>query len=276
MADKRVAQLLWALILVGSGVLLLLFNFSLLRQFEPTAQYIACSGLVLVGGGFIAAYLSQRAHWWRLIPGWTLLALAAMVWLSVQPGFNRSVTAGVLFVGLALAFAHIYLVRPSEHWWAIIPGGFMLVLGIVISLSSSIERLETLATLLFVGMGTVFYLLYLLAGRRRHWWALIPGTVLVLFGVYVLVLERQDENEFLRWWPAILIVVGLFIGWQAWQTKAPAEKLSVNVAPGTRIPARDRAISSRAAQGNLGTYDEPAPGASVEILPDPENSEQEQ
>lgn len=263
MTDRQVNLLVWAVALVVAGVLLLLFNFDVLARYEPMAQYIV-AGLLGVGGlAALISYLWRRDQWWRLMPGWTLLALAVMVLLSLNDGVARSSIAAVLFVGLALAFANLYLVNRTEHWWAIIPGGFMLVLAGVISLTVIITRLETLGAILFAGMGLVFALVYLLAGKRRHWWALIPAGVLLLFGLLTYSVDNTVQNALLRWWPAALIVIGAGIAFFAASQPAPSQRMSVNVAPS--MPP------STSKPGQLGEYSQPAPGASVEVLPDPDH-----
>lgn len=265
--------------MAGAG--LLLFNFNLFAAYEPLFQYVAAGILGAGALGFGGAYLSTPTHWWRLIPAWTLLSLASMVLLTASPGVNQRLVGGVLFLGLALAFAHIYLLDRQERWWAIIPGGFMLVLGGVIALSSRTERAETLGALLFGGMGLVFFLLYLLDGRRRQWWALIPGTVLILFGFFIFVLDRTGEaggnSQLLSWWPLFLMALGIFLGWRAYR-KQPGQKLPLNSAPGlgrTPRPVSGSVNRSARTPGALGEYNGPAPGASVELLPDGEESSRE-
>jgi hypothetical protein len=249
--------------LVIVGVLLLLFNLDVLARYEPMAQYVAAGLLGLGGLVALVSYLWRREQWWRLMPGWTLVALAAMVLLALNDSIARPHIAAVLFVGLTLAFANLYLVNRTEHWWAIIPGGFMLVLAGVISLTVTITRLETLGAILFAGMGLVFALVYLLAGRRRHWWALIPAGVLLLFGLLTYSVDNTVQNALLRWWPALLVVIGAGLAFYAATQSPPPPRLSINVAPSMPPPP--------AKQGQLGDYSQPAPGASVEILPDPDH-----
>ena len=156
MGDRRVNLWMWAATLLIAGVLLLLFNLQVLAAYEPTAQYGVAGVLAVLGAGFLASYAWRRDEWWRLMPGWTLLALATMVLLSVQVQLPRPLIAAVLFVGLGLAFVNIYLVKRADHWWAIIPGGFMIVLAAVISLSVRVARLETLGAALFVDGAGLF------------------------------------------------------------------------------------------------------------------------
>ena len=273
MAEYRLNSFAWAAGLVLAGLLLLLFNFDLMTRFEPLAQYVLAGLFALGGVGFLGAYISDRSNWARLIPAWTLLALAAMVFLSTVQAIDRRLIAALLFAGLAIAFGHVYLLDRSERWWAIIPGGFMLVLGIVIAISGYVERVETLAIVLFLGMAIVFFALYLLAGRRRHWWALVPGTALAVFGLFLISADNEEQYVLLPWWPLLLIGAGLISGLLAFR-KQRRPKLTTHAAPrssadkqsGAQAPPVDLAVSPP----QLGEYSGPAPGAAVEILPDPD------
>lgn len=268
--DNRIGNFTWAGAFVLGGLGLLLFNLGVFTAWEPYLQYILAGLLGLGSIGFFAGYFSRTENWWRLIPAWTLLALAGMVYLTTVQTLDQRVTAGLLFVGQALAFAHIYLLDRDGRWWAVIPGGFMLVLGGVIALSSRTEDPDALGTTLFVGLGGVFILLYLLGRRARLWWALIPGVVLVIFGLFLFSVDRSQENALLRWWPLLLLLLGLFLGWRA-VTRKPAEKLSINSAANlSRQGTAKTGVTSAGAPPRLGEYKGPAPGATVEVLKDPD------
>lgn len=265
-AKYRLGTLLWAAGLVLTGLLLLLFNFDVLASLEPIPQFVLAALFATGAAGFFLGYFASKQDWARLIPAWTLLALAAMSLTSTLSALDQRVTVSLLFIGLAIAFANIYLLDRGQFWWAVIPGGIMLVIGIVIALSARIVRAETLATLLFVGMGLVFLALYWLAGRPRHWWALVPGSVLLVFGLFIFSLDNGETNGVLRLWPLLLIVIGLIVGVSGYRTR-PAERMQVNSAPasGKRLTGAETQ-----APAQLGEYATPAPGATVEILPEPD------
>lgn len=313
--ERRMSLAFWAITLIGGGVWLLLLNFNLLERYEPTAQYILAGLLGGLGVGFFGAFLGRREKWWRLIPGWLLLTLAAMVLLSTRSlattAANTSpdgrLIAAVLFGGLALAFLHVFLLRRREYWWAIIPSGFMWVLGGVVLASIYITRLETLGALLSIGMGLVFVGLYGAARAQQGWWPLIPATVLILFGVVAFTSGSQVQNALLNLWPVVLIAAGILLGWLAVR-KSPAtpEKLEVHSqgtpygassGPSTSGPSTSGTSSGTSSgtaprgpstgdkpdtsarptaendddaneEGVLGAYRGPAPGASVDILSD--------
>ena len=269
-SDNRIGSLTWGVLLALAGIGLLLFNLDLLLRFEPYIQYAGAALLGLLALGFIGSYLSAPSHWWRLIPGWTLIALGVMIYLTTVRQLDQRVTAAALFVGQAIAFAHVYLLDRAERWWAIIPGGFMLMLGVTIALSSITEEPAALGTALFIGLGAVFFLLYLLGRRRQLWWALIPGSVLVLFGLILFTAGRSGQNLVLRWWPLLVLLLGALLIWRA--TRHPSSrKLATNTAP-KQARAQGDTAASRPRSQPFGEYMGPAPGATVEVLPDPEES----
>ncbi len=269
--DNRVNNLIWGVLLSLAGVGLLLFNLDVFVRFEPYVQYGAAALLGLLALLFVGGYLSARENWWRLIPGWTLIALTAMVYLTTLPALDQRITASVLFVGQAIAFAHIYLLDRAERWWAIIPGGFMLMLGGTIALSSVTEEPAVLGTVLFIGLGAVFFLLYLLGQRWQLWWALVPGSVLVLLGLFLFSIGLGQQNLSLRLWPVLLPLLGVWLIWRATRP-LPGSKLNVDAAPG-QSRSRSQTSEGSARPRRLGEYSGPAPGATVEVLPDPEEAQ---
>ncbi len=212
-------------------------------------------------------FLRAPQEWWRLIPAWTLVALGGMILTTALPTLDPRLSAALLFLGLAIAFGHIYLLERRERWWALIPAGFLLVLGVVIGLSSRITSSEQLAAILFAGMGGVFFALYIFGDRSRQWWALMPGTVLLVFGALAVASGQAEASFVSNWWPVVLIAIGVLVWFSA---RRPAvNKLTINSAPQTRrSPEPVAEIDGR--RGRLGDYTGPAPGASVEILPDDE------
>ncbi|MDE0080156.1 MAG: hypothetical protein OXO50_21740 [Caldilineaceae bacterium] len=270
-SDNRVNNLIWGVLLSLAGIGLLLFNLDVFVQFEPYVQFGAAALLGLLALLFVGGYLSARDSWWRLIPGWTLIALAAMVYLTTLPALDQRITASVLFVGQAIAFLHIYLLDRADRWWAIIPGGFMLMLGGTIALSSITESPSVLGTFLFIGLGAVFFLLYLLGQRWQLWWALVPGSVLVLLGLFLFSVGLGQENLPLRLWPVLLPLLGAWLIWRATRP-LPSSKLNVDAAP-NQSRARSQSSESVSRARRLGEYGGPAPGAAVEVLPDPEEAQ---
>ncbi len=204
MLNKRANLLLGLLLLVG-GFLLLLVNFEVLGDLTGQTW-----GLLLTAGGlaFVSVYLSNRQQWWPLIPGAALIGVGLLVLLSTF-GFEGAWLPAIIFLAIGAAFLVIYLTQPDENWWAIIPGGVMA------SLALTVVSGELGGAAIMLGLGFTFGLVYLqgvLRGlHQQFWWALIPGGILSVIGLFLLA----DSVEQLAWigrlWPLALILIGLLV-----------------------------------------------------------------
>jgi len=158
-------------------------------------------GLIFGAGGLIFLYMlfNDPNNWWAAFPGFTLLGLAAS---SFLPDSLEAYDGLVFFAGISLAFWWVYF-ADKQRWWAIIPAGVLLTLGIVSALED-VTGLETGGSF-FLGLGLTFILVAILPGEGSRSWALIPGTILLLFGV-VLGTPFFGFAEY--FWPAVLIIIG--------------------------------------------------------------------
>lgn len=159
-------------------------------------------GLVFAAGGLVFLYMliNDPNSWWAAFPAFTLLGLSAS---SFLPESLEAFSGLVFFIGLSLGFWWVYFTSTVERWWAIIPAGVLLTLGVV-SVVEDVSGMET-GGLFFLGLGLTFMLVAILPGGRGRSWALIPGTVLLLFGA-LLGTPYSGFTDFL--WPAVLIILG--------------------------------------------------------------------
>ena len=160
-------------------------------------------GMILAAGGLIFLYMliNQRENWWAAFPAFTLLGLAAS---SFLPDAFEAYNGLVFFAGISFGFWWVYFTGTNERWWAIIPAGVLLTLGIVSSVDNVSGGLAT-GGLFFLGLGLTFILVAVLPGGSGRSWALIPGTILLLFGA-LLGTPYSGITDYL--WPAVLIVLG--------------------------------------------------------------------
>lgn len=177
---------------------------------------VARIGMIIVpllfglgGLAFWIVFLANRTNWWALIPGCALLGLALLIgWGELAP--DRWEGWGVtLFLGMiSLSFWIIYALDRA-NWWAIIPGGVLATLALLIGLSSSFEEGPWLGGVFFLGLAATFGLLWLLSPREeRLSWALIPAAILLVIGA---VLTFVTTALFGYLWPVALILAGLFL-----------------------------------------------------------------
>ncbi len=143
------------LILIGGGVLFLLGQFSFFPGFGDMV-------LLLIGGIFMYAYFTTRPGYriGFLIPGAILLGIGAGQVLENLP-FSR-VWGGedISALTLGLGFCLIWFLQ-RRHWWALIPGGILVLAGL-----SSSFLIGRLWPVLLIGLGV--YLLYDHSRRHAH------------------------------------------------------------------------------------------------------------
>ena len=189
-------RLILGVLLVLGGILALLDTMGVITNGSGIFW-----GVVFGVAGLVFLYMlvNDRNNWWAAFPAFTLLGLAAS---SVLPSALDAYRGLVFFAGISLGFWWVYF-TGTERWWAIIPAGVLLTLGIV----SSVENAPSLATggLFFLGLGLTFILVAVLPGGGGRSWALIPGTILLLFGALLGTPYRGITNYV---WPAILIILG--------------------------------------------------------------------
>jgi hypothetical protein len=96
--------------------------------------------LGLIGLGFWIVYLTNRQFWWAVIPGGVLVTLAIVAGMdSLLKEAPDALSGGVFFAGLGLTFVLLgFLPTPQGQLrWALIPGGILLVMGLLVALAAA-------------------------------------------------------------------------------------------------------------------------------------------
>ena len=83
-----------------------------------------------------------------------------------------------------LVFLLVFILN-TDNWWALIPGFALVGIGIIIFMGQQ-EFMESWTGAIFLGLLSIAFLLVYIF-HHNHWWALIPGGVLLtLSGVTLL------------------------------------------------------------------------------------------
>lgn len=144
-------------------------------------------------GGIIlfSSYFSNHENWWAIIPGGTLISIALLIGLEyIFPESLGDFGGSIVLWGIGLSFALVYLV-DHENWWAIIPAGVLISIGIVVGFSTILAG-ELTAAFFFIGLGSTFAILALIPtpeGKMR--WAWIPALVLLGLGLALLIISED-------------------------------------------------------------------------------------
>ena len=140
-ANRR--QILPGLILIVLGIVFLLTQYF---EFGPGLF------LILLGLIFLIPYALTRAYG-LLIPGCILAGIG--VGLTFERTLSRpDVTVSL---GLGLAFLAIYVVQlivaGSSHWWPLVPGGILLLVGFAELVPQAQALLDNGWPLLLIAIG---------------------------------------------------------------------------------------------------------------------------
>jgi hypothetical protein len=197
------SRIVWGSLLVVFGILVLLQNFGLFTLGEITAAIIFSFGGVF----FISLYIDSRERWWALIPGFTFLSIAlSMVASLLVPGIAEQWNGLIILGGIGLSFLVIFLL-DQHQWWAIIPAGVMITLGVVAGIGEALGIDG--GAIFFLGLGLTFAAVAIIPtpeGRMK--WAWIPAGILLLMG---LLLFSSTVSWFQFFWPAALILAGGYL-----------------------------------------------------------------
>ncbi len=198
------SRVLWGSLLILGGVLFLLQNLGIFKLGDMFWALL----LALAGVFFLSIFFQNRANWWALIPGFTLLGIALLVFTSLLFPRVANVWGGSFVLGaLGLSFWVIFII-DRKNWWAIIPGGVLITLAAIAGLSQFIAGVAT-GGIFFFGLGITFGLVAVLPSPEGQMkWAWIPAGVLVLMGLLIMAAAGNIINYL---WPAILILGGGYL-----------------------------------------------------------------
>ena len=145
------------------GVAFVLFGGVLLAQ-----QLGLLGPMRLSFGVFLFGIPALLFLWWALIPGSVLTGLTFIIF-NEQNHFISTVQAGGLFLfSIGVPFLLIFLLN-RKMWWALIPGGVMVVLSVLPMLTDTGLSPQTIGGFFFIGLGAVFALVRLVTLPNPPW-----------------------------------------------------------------------------------------------------------
>lgn len=169
-----------------------------------------------IWGAFVLFCFSLIAFWgysqdkapWKVMLGTFLLFLSIIVIVEHMGYLYGDLTGTLVLWSLAAAFLTIFLLK-REQWWAIIPGGILFTIGLVVLLESGwyIDQ-DYYPVILFTGFSLPFWLLYFIRNEKNKLsWAIWPASILLAFAALLLgKVYFWDFDEF--FFPGLLILIG--------------------------------------------------------------------
>jgi hypothetical protein len=119
-------NMLPGLVLIALGGLFLAGQLIPNRLSDAIIPIVILSGIGLT---FFSVYLSNRRHWWALIPAYTMIAIAGIVLLSDVLRIDGQLIGAYVMFAIAFPFLYVFL-HNRHNWWALIPAGVMGTIGI--------------------------------------------------------------------------------------------------------------------------------------------------
>lgn len=126
-------------------------------------------GAIILGSislSFWIIYFKNRELWWTIIPGGVLLTLAVVSVFDIFSVGSGIDTGGIFLMGLGLTFAILALI-PTSHgrlFWAFIPAGVLIIIGLLIS-TPSLNLINYIWPAALIVLGAYILLRNLLIGR---------------------------------------------------------------------------------------------------------------
>lgn len=180
--ERSEGRIIGGALLVGGGILLLLQNLGLFG-----GGGLLWALIFAVGGlAFLALYARDRANWWAFLPASVLLGLAIPIVLSAAGGGLESLGGTGFLATIGLGFVAVYATDRLARWWALIPGGTLVTLGVVAGLDV-VGTAELAGAVFFLGLALTFLAVALLPhGEKRRDWAFFPALACLGLGMMVI------------------------------------------------------------------------------------------
>lgn len=141
-----------------------------------------------------------------IVGGVVLIIIGAGLLIAqFTPDLGRYVVL-VIGIGLLAIFA------VNRTFGALVGGSIVTGVGVGVVFGATYTgELAGAAVLMSLGAGFLFIWLvsYLLRMKERHFWPLVPGTILFAIGGALAMGGRA--TDLLSYWPVILIVIGVLV-----------------------------------------------------------------
>ncbi len=121
------------------------------------------------------------------IVGGILLVAAGVIFLLNNLNIitlDWELLIGPMFAVGGLIFLLVFILNTDE-WWALIPGFVLIGIGIIIFMGQNNMNDLWIGALFLAMIGLPFFLVY--AFHPVHWWAIIPGGVMLTLAVVSLL-----------------------------------------------------------------------------------------
>ena len=217
------------LVLVGAFLLMISLGKIYLQEEYVVATVFASAGIV-----FILAHMLFQRKLWTLIVGAICLFIGSAIFIDESRMISSDSIGVLFFIITALLFFNA-LRKGKKNWWAIIPGGFSLILAIHILIDMNRYISDDYHGVIFLGgSGVIFGIIYLLRDETfKLDWAKYPSIILLILAALVLFAVDMGALLSRLILPVLLILIGSYVVYgalkkqkQAAEEVQPTEKSS--------------------------------------------------
>lgn len=177
------------------GVVLVVFGLAaMMNMFSSFTEWAQVGVLALGGIVVLAMFLTDRSDWVVLIPGYVLLAAAAISSIAILDLLQGDVLAFAVLSMIALPFLVVFALN-RENWWALIPAWVLFSIGLMVLLiGMGVLQDGIIPLYVLSSIGLPFLVVFLL--NRENWWALIPAYVMFSIGAMVALIDVRVLTDF--------------------------------------------------------------------------------
>ncbi len=214
------------------GIVGLLFILVGIILFTMNMGWLEYNTNLLWGIGFIVFGIAMIVRFRRVDPrisllliGVVLVVIGSTILLNAFHIVSEDFIGAAFLWAVGAVFLSVHL-RGTQFWWAIIPGGILVVVGCLVFFGSSgILNYDYLPFLFFSGLSLVFWYLRL----YRHpdvnlRWAVFPAAILSVIAI-ILLMDMVSIDVWKWVFPLGLIAVGGIIIWR--NVRAGRSEISV-------------------------------------------------
>jgi hypothetical protein len=207
MTRYRANNVWWGVLLIAGGALWLADATGVVR----VSPFVVAAFFALAGIGFGYVVARDPGSWWAAIPAGALVGLGALIAFVEGTSGVDEWGAAMLLAATGIGFLTVYL-RDHDHWWALIPGGLLVAVAIIVGSIPLVSGGQGIAVVVLGLMAAFLVALALVPVRgRRMVWPLVPAGVLAIVAGF-LARDAADVLEPFNWVPAAsLLVVGLIV-----------------------------------------------------------------
>lgn len=199
---------------LAAGIILIFLGIAFfLKNFNISVM----NTLMLSGGLYFLYEFAVKRHQPHLIFGTVLTATGGLMLLKDLGRLRFDISGEMFLIFLGAIFLFFYFSKGITGF--VFPGFILPVLGIYSMIENNLND-NYMWPSFFILLGLAFYLIYFTAFIHKSSWPLIPGTLLILFGLgaYAFVLGiitidmitalEKYQNYILS---AVIVLIGVAI-----------------------------------------------------------------